>query len=115
MKIKTLEEILENRGENDALFLKECVKIAEDYFAGLMRDEFVNVVAGLLDLVEDFSDDEGICDMLNDHIIWADQEWAILRHYCNPHEADYYGAECQFYDDFVTICGVINRELLGGE
>ena len=53
--------------------------------------------------------------MLNDHILYSYQEWAILRQYCTPKDADYYGAECQFYDDFVAICGRISRELLGGE
>lgn len=41
---RTIEEILEHTGENDRLFLEECLKIVRDYYICGYNDEFLNVI-----------------------------------------------------------------------
>ena len=54
-----------------------------DYFGHSAKDEFLDIVADLLDRVDDFSDEDEINDAVDSGLIYTDDQWVVYRHYCD--------------------------------
>ena len=91
-----------NEIKNDAIYTATCE--TWDF-------EYVDIVKEIVDIVDDYNDVSEILQAIGDHVIWASQEWTIIKHFCTPVDADFYGAMENFTDEVLYACNLIAREI----
>lgn len=78
------------------------------YFDYSFDFEFQDVVQGILDRVDDFSNGDDIMSAIDDGIIYYAQQWQIAHHYCSgPADCNWDEILEQFTDDIFSICSQI--------
>lgn len=71
--------------------------------------DFLDVVADVLDRVDDFGDEEDIFGAIDSTIIYYDDQWKIIRFYQTPSEANWENAYDDFQSDIFAICEKIKE------
>lgn len=74
------------------------------------RDEFFDVVDDVLTGIENLGDDDCIMQGISDNLIYSDDEWEVLRHYCSAQEADWNEAYYSFVDDIYGVASYIHSK-----
>ena len=74
------------------------------YFDYSFDFAFLDIVARIIDRVEDFSDTEEIYDAMDSALIYDEDQWRVMMHYQRPNEADF-GTACEYLQsDVEAIC-----------
>lgn len=81
-------------------------KIMEAIYETFGRCEIAGIVENIIDRIEDYDDYDDILQSLDDELIYFDDQWEILKYYCNPQNADWDYAIELFIND---LNEVINR------
>ena len=72
--------------------------------------DFLDVVADVLDRIDDFSDDDDIYSAVDDGLTYTDDQWKILKHYCDsPADADWDAAFESFLGDIRELSEKISE------
>lgn len=71
--------------------------------------DFLDVVANVLDRVDDFGDEEDIFGAIDSAIIYYDDQWKIIHFYQTPSEANWENAYDDFQSDIFAICAKIKE------
>lgn len=78
---------------------------------GSWNFEYVDIVKEIINVVENYDDVSEILQAIDDHVIYTSQNWAIIKHFCTPVDADYYYARECFADEILYACNLIAREI----
>lgn len=91
----------------DDFYNSEYKDIISKHFDNSWDFEFLDVVANILDRVDDFMDEEEIYDAVDSALIYTEDQWTVLKHYCSPDNADFNEALDELYSDLIAIAGEI--------
>lgn len=72
--------------------------------------DFLDLIARILDRVEDLHDSDDIYETIESTLIYTDDEWLVLKHYCTPADANWYKALESLESDVFSIIADINDE-----
>lgn len=93
--------------------MKESLRDSEhrdvvlDYFGYSTSDDFLDLVADLLDRVEDFSNEQEIWEAIDNGMIYTKDQWTAYMHYCDIGDpADKMWEN--LYGDLISLCGKIS-------
>lgn len=86
-------------------------KLIGEYFNFSADFDFLDIVASILDRVENFEDDEDINQAINDELIFTAEQWTVIMHYCTPRDANFYDAIDDLTSDIYSLCS----KIAGGE
>lgn len=86
-------------------------KLIGEYFNFSTDFDFLDIVASILDRVENFEDDEDINQAINDELIFTAEQWTTIMHYCTPQDANFYDAFDNLTYDIYSLCS----KIAGGE
>lgn len=81
------------------------------YFDYRGTDSFFDLVTDLIDRIdeEDFAEDEyeAIWQAIDEGLIYTEDQWEVLKHYCTPAEANFDEALEYLAQDIANIVGDI--------
>lgn len=114
-----IEEVKESKCLNEeekALTKSPYKKLIGEYFDYTMDFDFLDIVANVLDRIDDFTSDEDIYQSVDDELIYTQDQWTILEFYCaSPAEADWDSAYSDFLGDIMALASKIAEEQGEGE
>ncbi len=103
-----------------------------DYYSVISRklngtSDFLGIVEGIIDRI-DFDDvveqaydipyhaddylNEALTDAIDDELIYTDDQWEVLKHYCTPQNANFNDAYMALWDDCYSVASGIFEEML---
>ena len=78
-----------------------------EYFDFRGTDAFFDLVEDIIDRIDedDFFDDrlEAVWDAIDSGLIYYDDQWEVLKHYCTPFDANWEDAIEEFANDVVNV------------
>ena len=80
------------------------------YFDYTGSDRFFDVIADLIDRVEDFSDEEEIWEAIDSGLIYTRDQWEVYMHYCDMGDSTDKMYESLFGDIFAICDEITNSE-----
>jgi len=90
--------------EFDAINNSQYKEAIAKYFDYSFDFAFLDIVARIIDRVEDFSDTEEIYEAMDSALIYTEDQWRVMMHYQTPSEADF-GTACEYLlSDVEAIC-----------
>ena len=72
--------------------------------------DFLEIVANVLDRIDDMSNDEDIWQSIDDELIYTADQWKVLQHYCDVKDAKWDEAFESFSNDIYSLCQEILKE-----
>lgn len=72
--------------------------------------DYLDIVADILDRVDDLADDDQIIDAVNDSLIYYKDMWTVLQHFFNPQEANWNLAVEMLLDDLYAAAETLRKE-----
>lgn len=109
--ISVIEEPGDELKESAELSNSPYRKLIGEYFNFSADFDFLDIVASILDRVENFEDDEDINQAINDELIFTAEQWTVIMHYCTPQDANFYDAIDDLTSDIYSLCS----KIAGGE
>lgn len=77
------------------------------YFDYTYDFEFLDIVADIIDRIDDFSDEQEAFDAIDAQLIYAEDQWKVMQFYQSPSEADFNSAMDSLTEDILGICNKI--------
>jgi len=71
-------------------------------------DNIRGIAEMCLSRVDDFSSEEDVIQSMNDALIYTDDQWEILKYYCDIKDANFYNAMEEFTNDLLRCADIIN-------
>ena len=106
-KVKAFRKPIKEADEEKKPFQKSEYRSQIGKFFDYTGDfEFLDVVAKLLDRIDDLSNEDAILDTINDTIVYYADQWKILEYYywADIENANWEDAYNEFVDDIYSLC-----------
>ena len=86
-------------------------KIILEHFNYSGDFDFLEVVADVIDRIDNFKDEDDIREAIDSALIYCADQWEVLQFYCNPQDANWNDALELFNEDIYAICDKIAQKL----
>lgn len=70
----------------------------------------IDIVTNILDRIDNPNDDEDIFQAIDDEIIYYDDQWKIIKAYCNPTTANWEFAIEEFTSAIFSLTSLLSKE-----
>ena len=80
--------------------------VIKKYFDYTPDFEFLDIVAEVLDRIDDYSNEDEIYEAVDSTLIYYAQQWEVFEHYCwsSIADANWEEAYNEFVDDIYSLC-----------
>lgn len=85
-------------------------KVISEYFDYTGDFDFLDIVATIIDRIDNFEDESDIQTAIEDVMIWYANRWEIMMFYQNPEDANFFDAYDELVSDIFGICDKIAKE-----
>jgi len=82
----------------------------DEYFNYSLNFDFLDIIADILDRIEDFNDDDSIYYAIDEALIYTCDQWTVLEEYCTPMDASWDVAYTNLCDDIYGLLNLIKGD-----
>lgn len=109
---KKQEESCKKLNEDEKPLTKSKYKnLIGEYFDYSMEYDFLDIVARILNRIDDFSNEEDVYNSIDDELIYIQDQWEVLMFYCaSPADANWDNAYSYFVSDIMALADKIAQQ-----
>lgn len=79
------------------------------YFDYSFNFKFLDIIANILERVDDFNDTDSIYNAMDEELIYTCDQWTVIEYYCDPQNASFENALDSLYGDLCSLCEQIAK------
>ena len=87
-------------------------EIIGNYFDHTFNFEFLDIVANVIDRIDDYRSEEDAYEAIDAELIYSDDQWTVMQFYQTPEQANFNDAMDSFTSDILAICELIVTSII---
>ena len=92
-----------HEGEDESTRIRSAVY--NHFSEGYLEDKFFDLIVDLIERVDgNYLDEDAIYEAMDAGMVYNDDQWTMIMHYCTPSDANFNEAWDAMYMDILSIC-----------